>query len=97
MMPEAMAQPFEHGLRLDPETCTLINHYPGVAPVVDEPEEPPAPQPEEGGDGPGDLSCATRGCDFSPGAACQCDAACASANDCCDFDGSADDGPSSSC
>ena len=52
---------FEHGLRFDPETCTLINHYPGEAPVVDEPEEPPAPQPDADGDA-GDLSCAARGC-----------------------------------
>jgi hypothetical protein len=29
MMPEAMGQSFQPGLRFDPDTCALIDHYPG--------------------------------------------------------------------
>ena len=94
---EAMAQPFVSGRRFDPETCELINHYPGlVSEPEPEPEPPPAPQPEDDG-GPGDLSCAERGCAFDPGATCQCDAECVGAGDCCDFDGDTHDGPSAAC
>ena len=97
MMPDAMSQPFEHGTRFDPETCELITNYPGEAPVVDEPEDPPAPQPDPDGD-PGDLSCDVRGCTFDQGASCQCDAQCKEFDDCCDFGLEArHDGPSQAC
>ncbi|MEM6991716.1 MAG: hypothetical protein AAF721_14515 [Myxococcota bacterium] len=95
MAPDAMAQAFVHGLRFDPETCTLIDHYPGQQPAVEEPEDPPAPQPD-GDNDPGDLSCSVRGCDFTPGAACQCDDGCVAAGDCCEFGGE-HDGPAKSC
>lgn len=95
-MSEAMAQPYVEGRRFDPVTCELINHYPGlVSEPEPDPEPPPAPQPDD--DGPGDLSCAERGCAFDPGANCQCDDACVGAGDCCDFDGDTHDGPSAAC
>lgn len=97
MMPDAMAQGYELGTRFDPETCELITNYPGEMPVVDEPEDPPAPQPEPDG-GPGELSCDVRGCAFDAGASCQCDAQCAEFGDCCDFGSDArHDGPAQSC
>ncbi|MEM6989091.1 MAG: hypothetical protein AAF721_01295 [Myxococcota bacterium] len=90
-MADAMAQAFVHGLRFDPATCELINHYPGDAPVVDDPEPPEVPTAA------GELSCFARGCAFDAGASCQCDAACVGAGDCCDFEETKHDGPSPHC
>ncbi len=95
-MPDIMGQEFVHGLRFDPTTCLLINNYPGANPVVDEPEEPQAPEEPTAND-PGESSCKERGCSFDEGFSCQCDAGCKEFGDCCDFDGDDHDGPAASC
>lgn len=94
-MPDAMAQSYQEGLRFDVETCELVDHYPGAT-ATEEPEEPEVPLPDGDG-GPGELSCETRGCEFTFGAECQCDDACVNEGDCCDFDGTEHDGPAAAC